>query len=198
MAKRENPYEAAFAAWLRQLAVPFIEINESQRQFLGDKPWLGEQSTGERGTTKNLDFIVTVPRGTTWLVDVKGRHFPGGKQHQYWKNWATRDDLHGLAGWENIFGSGSGALLVFAYQLRGERSPLPLEELFCHQQQWYAFVAIRWFDYASAARPISPKWGTVALPSRRFRELALPARSFFQPESAPRETTALSFTAHAG
>lgn len=193
MAKRENPYEAAFAAWLRQLAVPFIEINESHRQ------WLGEQQNDERVTAKNLDFIVTVPRGTTWLVDVKGRHFPGGQQRHYWKNWATRDDLNGLASWENMFGAGSGALLVFAYQLRGERSPLPLDELFCHQQQWYAFVAIRWYDYASAARPISPKWGTVALATSRFRELALPARQYFQPErwsAAP--AAPLSFNAHAG
>lgn len=193
MAKRENPYEAAFAAWLRQLTVPFIEINESHRQ------WLGEQQNDQRVTAKNLDFIVTVPRGTTWLVDVKGRHFPGGKQRHYWKNWATRDDLNGLARWENTFGAGSGALLVFAYQLRGERSPLPLEELFCHQKQWYAFVAIRWYDYASAARPISPKWGTVALNTSRFRELAQPARQFFQPERMPAgAAAALSFTAHAG
>ena len=193
MAKRENPYEAAFAAWLRQLAVPFIEINESHRQLLGEQP------NEQRATAKNLDFIVTVPRGTTWLVDVKGRHFPGGKQRHYWKNWATRDDLHGLASWENVFGAGSGALLVFAYQLRDERSPLPLDELFCHQKQWYAFVAIRWYDYASAARPISPKWGTVALPTRRFRELAQPARQFFQPHSLPAAAPApLSFTAHAG
>jgi hypothetical protein len=192
MAKRENPYEAAFAAWLRQLAVPFIEINESHRQ------WLGEQQDDQRVTAKNLDFIVTVPGSTTWLVDVKGRHFPGGKQRHYWKNWATRDDLNGLARWENTFGAGSGALLVFAYQLRGERSPLPLDELFCHQKQWYAFVAIRWYDYASAARPISPKWGTVALATSRFRELAQPARQFFQPQSVPATTAALSFTAHAG
>lgn len=192
MAKRENPYEAAFAAWLRHLAVPFIEINESHRQ------WLGEQQNDQPVTAKNLDFIVTVPRGTTWLVDVKGRHFPGGKQRHYWKNWATRDDLKGLAGWENMFGAGSGALLVFAYQLRGERSPLPLDELFCHQKQWYAFVAIRWYDYASAARPISPKWGTVALNTGRFRELAQPARQFFQPECLPNAAAALSFTAHAG
>ncbi len=192
MAKRENPYEAAFAAWLRHIAVPFIEINESHRQLLA------EPQNDQRVTAKNLDFIVTVPRGTTWLVDVKGRHFPGGKQRHYWKNWATRDDLHGLARWENTFGAGSGALLVFAYQLRGERSPLPLDELFCHQKQWYAFVAIRWYDYASAARPISPKWGTVALPTSRFRELAQPARKFFQPESLPGAATSLSFTAHAG
>lgn len=188
MAKRENPYEAAFAAWLRQLAVPFIEINESHRQLLGDS---GET---KQPTAKNLDFVVTVPRGTTWLVDVKGRHFPGGKARHYWKNWATRDDLRGLASWENVFGAGSGALLVFAYQLRGERSPLPLDELFCHQKQWYAFIAIRWYDYASAARPISPKWGTVALPTARFRELAMPARTFFQPNAV----TPLSLSAQAG
>ena len=87
-------------------------------------------------------------------MDVKGRRFPAGTRKQFWKNWTTREDLRGLASWEGLFGPGSGGLLVFAYLLTGERSPVPVEELFCHQRQWYAFLGLRWFDYASAARPI--------------------------------------------
>jgi hypothetical protein len=174
LAKLENPYEAAFAAWLRSLTIPAIAIDEHQRQLLGT------------ATVKNLDFIVTtrVPetaQGTTWLIDVKGRRFPSGRQRHYWKNWTTREDLRGLAGWEQQFGPGSSGLIVFAYLVLNERSPLPSEELFCFQDQYYAFLAIRWFEYASAARVISPKWETLAVPTRRFRELVRPARHFLQP-----------------
>jgi hypothetical protein len=171
MAKRENPYEAAFAAYLREWRIPYVAINEAHRALWGE------------GSIKNLDFLVSPPGAGCWLIDVKGRRFPAGTRQQYWKNWTTRDDLHGMASWEGLFGQGSGGLLVFAFLLTGELSPVPPEELYCHQRQWYAFLAMRWHTYASAARPISPRWGTVAMAARRFRELAVPARRFLQ--SAP-------------
>ncbi|MGC4003976.1 MAG: HYExAFE family protein [Pirellulales bacterium] len=177
MAKRENPYEAAFAAWLRARAVPFVEIHEAFRQRLDAVGAVGDAEAAAV-TTKNLDFVVTTP-AATWLVDVKGRRFPGSGK-RYWNNWATREDLRGLAGWERSFGAGSGGLLIFAYLLTGDKSPLPADDLFFHRKQWFAFLGIRWFDYAAAARTISPKWGTVAAPTRRFRELARPARCFFE------------------
>ncbi|MDX1963037.1 MAG: HYExAFE family protein [Pirellulales bacterium] len=170
MAKRENPYEVAFAAYLRHRRVPYVAIHESHRHSLGD------------GSIKNLDYLISLPGGMSWLIDVKGRQFPGGgKQKQYWKNWATQEDLRGLSAWEQLFGQGSCGLLVFAYLLTGEQSPVAVPELFCHAGQWYAFLGIRWYDYASAARVISPRWGTVALPATRFRELARPISEFLQP-----------------
>ena len=43
----------------------------------------------------------------------------------------------------------------------------------------YGFVGIRLREYASHARPISPAWDTVAMPTERFRDLAEPVESFF-------------------
>jgi hypothetical protein len=34
-------------------------------------------------------------------------------------------------------------------------------------------------DYATSARPISAKWGTLAMSSQRFRSLAAPVDDFF-------------------
>jgi hypothetical protein len=177
MAKRENPYEAAFAAYLRHHRIPYVATQESHRQHAHAAAGC---SLGQAGAVKNLDYLVSPASGCTWLVDVKGRRFPAGRSKQYWKNWTSREDLRGLENWERLFGAGSGGLLVFAYMILGDRSPLPIDELFFHNQQWYAFLAIRWFDYASAAKTISPKWDTVAMPTKRFRELALPAKHFFQ------------------
>jgi hypothetical protein len=109
-------------------------------------------------------------------VDVKGRRFPaGGEQKQYWKNWSTRDDLRAMAAWEGLFGAKFQSLFVFAYAIAGDVSPLPVEQLFEFRERLYAFVAVRLSDYACFARPISAAWQTVALTSRKFREVA---RSF--------------------
>jgi hypothetical protein len=163
MANRDNHYEAAFEAYLRRRRLPYVAIDESKRSLLaGD-------------SIKSLDYIVHCGRRGSWLVDVKGRRFPaGGEQKQYWKNWSTRDDLRALAAWERVFGAGFRGLLVFAYAITGDRSPLPAEQLFVFRNRPYAFVGVRLAEYACFARPISAAWQTVALPSGKFREIARP------------------------
>lgn len=162
MANRHNHYEAAFEAFLRRRGVPYVAVDEAKRALLGD------------GSIKSLDFIVSSSGGRRWLVDVKGRKFPSGESKQYWKNWSTRDDLRSLAQWEQLFGEGFLGLFVFAYQIIGERAPLPAKRLFVHRKRTYGFVGIRLNQYVETARLISPKWDTVAMPARGFRQLARP------------------------
>jgi hypothetical protein len=172
MANRDNHYEAAFEAWLRQRRVPYVAVDEARRsRFPG-------------GSIKSLDFIVSPPGGLSWLVDVKGRRFGAGDSKQYWKNWSTRDDLVSLARWERWFGERFGSLFVFAYNVVGDRSPLPAERLFEFRDGVYAFVGIRLREYTMHARPISAKWGTLAMPTAHFRRLAAPVEDFFQTDCA--------------
>lgn len=167
MANRDNHYEAAFEEFLRSRQVPYVAVDESRRSLLGD------------GSLKSLDFIVSADgRETRWLVDVKGRRFPSGEQKQYWKNWSTRDDLDSLFCWERLFGEQFAGLFVFAYNVVGDRAPLPAENLFSYRGALYGFVGIRLREYASHARPISSAWDTVAMPTERFRDLAEPVESF--------------------
>jgi len=106
---------------------------------------------------------------------VKGRRFPSGdEQKQYWKNWSTRDDLESLAQWEGLFGENFRGLFVFAYDVLGDRAPLPAEQLFEWRGNLYGFVAIPLAEYASYAHLISPRWDTVAMPTADFRRLARP------------------------
>ena len=164
MANRDNHYEAAFEEYLRRRGVPYVAVDEAKRSVL---------SNG--ASIKSLDFIVSTPGPVTWLVDVKGRRFPSGDiQKQYWKNWSTRDDLLSLAQWERLFGGGFCGLFVFAYDILGARSPLKYEQLFEFRGNLYGFVAVRLGDYAGCARPISPKWDTLAMPAADFRRLARP------------------------
>ncbi len=161
MANRDNHYEAAFEEYLRRAGVPYVAVDEARRSLLA-------------GTSiKSLDFIVSPVGGPSWLVDVKGRRFPSGdEQKQYFKNWSTRDDLTSLAQWERLFGPTFGGLFVFAYNVVGERAPGG--ELFEFRGGLYAFVGVRLADYARWARPISPRWDTLAMPAAEFRELAAP------------------------
>ena len=45
----------------------------------------------------------------------------------------------------------------------------------------YGFVAVRLADYAEHARPISPSWDTVAMPTAEFRRLARPMEELLGP-----------------
>jgi hypothetical protein len=170
MANRDNHYEAAFEAFLRQHRLAYIAIDESRRNVLA----------GE--SIKSLDFIVHGGRRGSWLVDVKGRRFPAGDEaRQYWKNWSTRDDLRAMAAWERLFGPDFRGLLVFAYAITGDRSPLQARQLFTFRERPYAFVGVRLSDYACFARPISAAWQTVGLPSRLFRQIARPLEEMLSP-----------------
>jgi len=166
MANRDNHYEAAFEEYLRARAVPYVAVDESKRSLLAE------------ASIKSLDFIVSSPSGSTWLVDVKGRRFPGGSQKQYWKNWSTRDDLVSMAQWERLFGDRFHGLFVFAYDIMGDRAPVAQEQLFEFRDNLYGFVGIRLTQYAFYARQISPRWDTVAMPAERFREMAEPFEKF--------------------
>jgi hypothetical protein len=162
MAKRDNHYEAAFEAYLRERQVPYVAVDETRRSLMAD------------ASLKSLDFIVSSSLGGSWLVDVKGRQFPSGGQKQYWKNWSTRDDMWSLTEWERLFGQRFRGLLVFAYNIVGDRAPLPPDRLFEFRDHLYGFVAIPLRDYVSHARQISPRWNTVAMPVGPFRSLASP------------------------
>jgi hypothetical protein len=162
MAKRDNHYESAFEEFLRRRHVAYVAVDEQRRSVVA-----------EDASLKNLDFIVSPSDSVSLPLDVKGRRFPSGERHkQYWRNWSTWDDLASLARWQDKLAPGSCALLVFAFHVVGERSPVPAERLFEFRGRWYAFLAVRVADYIQFARPLSPRWQTVTMPVPLFRQAA--------------------------
>jgi hypothetical protein len=177
MAKRENHYEAAFEAYLRWLAVPYIAVDETRRSLIGRFSF-GSVDAPHRPSLKSIDFVVSPPASSgSWLVDVKGRRFPTGKS--YFKNWSTADELSSLAAWEELFAAQAKGLLVFAYNVVGDRAPLAADELFVFRGGLYGFVGIELAHYTSWSKQLSPRWGTVTVPVPQFRSLARPARELF-------------------
>lgn len=156
-------YEAAFEDYLRRRQIPYVAVDDAKRAAFRD------------AKLKSFDFIVYSDNHTNWLVDVKGRRWAARKgQHKpTWENWITQADLDGLGQWEQVFGPGFGALLVFAYWLQ-ERVEPPPEIVHLFRDERYVLVAVTAAEYRLHARVRSPKWGTVSLSATEFARHARP------------------------
>jgi hypothetical protein len=167
---RSNHYEAAFEAYLQNQRLCYIAVHEGRRTFAGET------------RVKNLDFIVHGKEGFGFLVDVKGRRFPGGKAHKprrVWECWSTQDDVDGLKRWEEIFGEGYCGLLVFVYQLGSDETPASeLGEPFSWRGRRLLLRAVTVDDYRQRLRVRSSRWGTVHVSSKDFQQVSRPFRYF--------------------
>jgi len=166
MTRRHIHYEAAFEDLLRSRGVPYVAVNEARKAiFSGEK-------------VKSFDFLIYLPRGANWLVDIKGRKFPytTASTKRYWENWVTRDDLDSLLQWEEVFGEGFTAMLVFAYWLAGPEERWPMDPVHPYDGRYYAFLGIRAQEYQQHCRRRSGKWNTVSLTAPTFRTLAQPVQ----------------------
>ncbi len=179
--KRTNHYDAAFEAYLRHVGVPFVVVDEARRARLNQV------------SLKSMDFIVTAPGNHNLLVDVKGRQFPscgGPERHRSghkWENWATKDDLDSLLRWQDVFGEGFRAMLVFAYELLDAQRAAELaprapdeprlssshEAPFFFRGRFYSFFGVWADEYKTAMHARSQSWETVCVPSRAYRDLRI-------------------------
>ena len=165
--KNHVHYEAAFDAFLRSRGLPFVPVDEAKK------------ASFREAKLKSFDFIVYSQRDVNWLVDVKGRRWaPRGQQRKpAWENWITQADLDGLRQWEEVFGAGFRALIVFAYAI-GVDAAAPAGLAFEFRDECYVFAALPLDEYAQHARVRSPKWGTINVPTRTFAELVRPLADY--------------------
>jgi hypothetical protein len=167
---RSNHYEAAFEAYLQWHRLSYVAVDETKRSMLGDM------------RVKNLDFIVHGQSGRRFLVDVKGRRFPGGTEdrpRRVWQNWCVRDDVDGLERWEGLFGADYQGLLVFSFALAPVVDfPEDTLDLWTWRGRRYLFRVVTARDYRRHMRVRSPKWDTVHLPGAVFRRLVRPLHDF--------------------
>jgi hypothetical protein len=170
---RSNHYEVAFEAYLRQLGVGFVAVDEAKRSTLGDSD------------VKSLDFIVV--DAAKLVVDVKGRKFPtGSKGTQTWQNWAEESDIDGLTRWARHFGPQFRGVLAFVYQIQPlYLLPQNTPDLFVFQSDYYLMRGIEVGEYQQKMRPRSRSWNTVHLPVEAFRQLVRPFSDFLKAELEP-------------
>lgn len=167
---RGNHYEAAFAGYLQWHRLCHIAVDETRRSFLGEQ------------SIKSLDFVVYGQDGTGFLVDVKGRRYPGGtpeRPRRVWESWSTREDVIGLKRWCEVFGPRYVGLLVFAYHVQPGCPDLPDDaDLWTWHERRYVLRAVEVTEYARAMRVRSPRWDTVCLPVAAMHRLARPLYEF--------------------
>lgn len=173
--EHKNHYEAAFTALLNRAGLRYWDIDDSRRGCIDGVP------------LKSLDFVVRTSCGQMWLIDVKGRRYPGGpaeRPKRHFENWATRDDLQGGLEWVRRCAPHFQPIFVFSYWLTDAYPPrFEAETVWSWQGRTYLLRAVTMTDYVQHMHTRSPKWNTVCVPTAAFRRLARPLHSLW-PELA--------------
>lgn len=167
---RDNHYEAAFEAYLRERGAAVIAVDEARRSYLDDE------------SIKSPDFLVVGLRDGRLVVDVKGRKFPGGSDEhprKVWQNWCEREDVDALERWAARFGPGFRGVLAFVYHiLPCVELPDTTPDLFAFRDRVYLVRGVAVEVYRASMRQRSPRWGTVHLPTADFRAAVKPFSHF--------------------
>src|ERR1700712_286890 len=121
MADRNVHYEAAFEAFLRNKGVPYVAVDEAKKALFSN------------AKLKSFDFVVYSKNGPNLLIDVKGRSMrtsASGKSGSSLQTWATQQDVDDLIQWQQVFGDGFKAVLLFVYWIDAPLIPEP--SMFVH------------------------------------------------------------------
>ena len=177
MAIRSNHYEAAFEAYIRSIRVPCVAVDEAKRALT------------DEGGLKSPDFLLYPRCGLNLVVEVKGKRGRDHRGRRPWENWVTTDDLDGLSRWQEMFGPGFRAILVFAYAEITPEFALPRDDgSFLFRGLAYRFWAVGLDDYLQHLRSRGPAWKAVAMARRAFRRRVRPLDEWLpmSPLSPPR------------
>lgn len=164
MADRSVHYEAAFEAYLRHRGIPYVAVDEAKKALFSN------------AKLKSFDFVVYRKDGPNLLVDVKGRQRRNKSSTRGYESWATERDIDDLIQWEQVFGQGFKAVLIFMYWIDPPLAPAP--GTFTHSGKAYQLMGIDLAEYRSHMRRRSAKWETVCLGAEDFRQLARPIESW--------------------
>jgi len=164
MADRSVHYEAAFEGFLRDKRIPYVAVDEAKKALFAN------------AKLKSFDFVVYPQNKPRLLVDVKGRSLRNRSKRNGFETWTTEADVRDLLQWEQVFGDGFTAVLVFAYWIDPPLTPEP--GMFEFRDRWYLLMGVDLAEYRDHMRRRSAKWETVCLPAEDFRSLARPVESW--------------------
>lgn len=167
MANRKNDYEDAFEMWLVENKVRYVVVDQKKRALF------------RRSCIKSFDFLIYPPDSPVIVAEVKGRKFRGSSlaKPSGFQSWITMDDIRGLIRWEQVFGKGYQASIVFAYKLEQCDVDSDGRRTYHFQGKEYLFMLISVEKYRQYMTVRSPKWQTVSLPAAKFIQMASDAQS---------------------
>ncbi len=164
MADRSIHYEAAFEGYLRERKTPYVAVDEAKKALFAN------------AKLKSFDFVVYSQAGPNLLVDVKGRQARENSTRRGYESWTTERDIEDLLQWQEVFGEGFRAVLVFVYWIEAPMIPEP--GMFEFRERWYLLMGIDLIEYRNHMRRRSSKWETVCLSAEDFRQLARPLETW--------------------
>ena len=158
-----NHYEGAFENWLLDNRIQYVVTDEHKTAALA------------RRKIKSFDFLVYPANGQIIIAEVKGRKFKGASLAKLagFECWVTAEDVDGLVKWQQVFGAGYQAVLVFVYKIENIDVDFDGRDVFDFDTDRYIFFTVELNDYRSFMKRRSPKWQTVTLPADKFRQCAV-------------------------
>lgn len=170
MPKPSRHYERAFESLLRSLDLPYLKVDDAKRALL---PQGAKLQCPAGKSLKTFDYMVYSDRSL--VVEVKGRKGPcaarSAKAPRF-ENWTTRDDLQSLLAWEQLFGDGFLAVLAFVYAFEEPPTLAAGRRVIEQDGLWFVVLAAPAREYLEQSRTRSPRWGTVSVPTERFRQIS--------------------------
>ncbi|MBX3322535.1 MAG: HYExAFE family protein [Phycisphaeraceae bacterium] len=177
MAQRRHQYERAFEAYLRARKIPYVAVNEAKKAILPDGTPFRVAGDNGTQTLKSFDFVV-YGSTTNLLVEIKGRRLGATPSRAgtsaRLESWVTLDDVESLKLWQQFFGFGFEAALVFVYQCELQPPDGLFQEVFEHAGKWFMLRAIYLNAYVEHMRTRSPRWRTVHLSASDFERCSQP------------------------
>ncbi len=162
-----NVYEQTFECFLAENKLPFIWVDQSKRP------------ESQSGPVKNFDFLIHPDTNASLLIELKGRTFKGSSLAglKGLDGWVTFEDVQSLSRWLNQFQKdtpAAQAIFVFAFCFTNidiETNGWPLYD---YSGERFLFLAIPLEKYAETMKTRSPKWQTVVMNAKNFRQWAIP------------------------
>lgn len=163
-----NHYERAFENWLLDNRIPYVRADEHRRTPFG------------RSDIKSFDFLVEASDGRTIITEVKGRTFKGTSLEKMagFECWVTAEDVDALGEWQRVLGKSHEAVFVFAYKIENIDVDFDGMNFLDFDDTRYLFFCVKLEDYRRAMKRRSPRWQTVTLPARKFRQSAVQIGEF--------------------
>ena len=158
-----NHYARAFESWLVDHRIHYVAVDQQKR------------ATFSKSKIKSFDFLLYPEGKDVFVAEVKGRKFKGDSFAKLTNlvNWVTMDDVTGLGQWQQVFGNKYIPIIIFVYALDMVDVESDGREFYDFHDKRYVFFAVRLDDYRLHMTLRSPKWRTVNLPAKAFRNIAI-------------------------
>ena len=158
-----NHYARAFENWLAEHRIARVAVDQQRRAAFS------------KSNIKSFDFLLYPEDRKIFIAEVKGRKFKGDSFSKLARmtNWVTMDDIEGLRQWQQVFGNEYIPIFIFVYALDMIDVESDGREIYDFRDGRYVFFAVRLDDYRSNMTLRSPKWRTVNLPAKAFRNCAI-------------------------